>query len=193
MADHGEPGRDPEFGVRLLGYSRREVDELVAEVCRELRGLHVGPEQAPGEPGGWTALGPAQGHVSRVLRFAQEEADARIAEAKRQAEQTLRSAREVADRLMADARKRSIELEARVASALDREVTARVGELVSTHARLVVGLVGMRDSLVEALELDARLGPVQPISFEDLTQDRAQAYVPRPGGRSAEQAGWGPE
>lgn len=41
MADRGEAGREPEFAVRMLGYSRTEVDEFVAEVRRELRALGI--------------------------------------------------------------------------------------------------------------------------------------------------------
>jgi cell division septum initiation protein DivIVA len=193
MADHDEPGRDPEFGVRVLGYSRRQVDEFVAEVRRELGALRPGPERT-GEPG-WMVPEPAPGQVSRMLRMAQEEADARVAEARRQAEKTLRSAREVADRLMTDARKRSVELEERVSAALDREVAARVDELVRTHGRLLAGLAAMRDSVAEALDQDAMLGPIRPPSMADLTDltdlgDRIRVYVPQPGGLPAEQGDW---
>jgi hypothetical protein len=129
-----------------------------------------------------------------MLRLAQEEVDNRIAEARRQAEKTLMSAREVADRLMADARRRSVELEERVSAALDREVTIRVEELVSTHDRLLAGLVRMRDSLGEALDHDAMLGPVRPLSMAELAEDgvgdRVRVYVPRPGGHPAEQVDW---
>jgi hypothetical protein len=190
MADHEEPGRDPEFGVRALGYSRRQVDEFVAEVRRELHGLRPAPGRAPGEPVRTFPPEPPQGQVSRLLRFAQEEADNRIATARQQAEQTLRSARELADRLMADARKRSVELEERVAAALDREVTARIDELARTHGRLLTGLAGMRDSLVEALDHDAMLGPIELLSFEELAGDTVRVYLPQQGGRSAEQTEW---
>lgn len=196
MADHDEPGRDPEFGVRVLGYSRRQVEEFVAEVRRELGGLRPGPER-PGEPGGMVPE-PMPGQVSRLLRMAQAEADARVAEARRQAERTLRSAREVADRLMADARKRSVELEERVSAALDREVAARVDEMVRTHGRLRTGLTAMRDSVAEALDHDAMLGPIQPLSMANLTGladltdlgERVRVYMPQPGRLPAEQGDW---
>ena len=193
MADHDEPGRDPEFGVRVLGYSRRQVDEFVAEVRRELSDLCPGL-QRPGEPG-WTVAEPVPGQISWVLRLAQEEADARVAEARRQAEKTWLSAREVADRLMADARKRSVELEERVSAALDREVAARVDELVRTHGRLLTGLSAMRDSVAEALDHDALLGPIRSPSLAELADltdlgDRVRVYVPQPGGRPAGQDDW---
>jgi cell division septum initiation protein DivIVA len=188
MADHEEPGGDPEFGVRALGYSRRQVDEFVAEVRRELRGLHPGPDQAPGEPGRMFPE-PVSDQVSRLLRFAQEEAATRVAAARQQAERTLLSAREVADRLMADARKRSAELEEKVAAALEREVAARVDELTHKHERLLTGLTGMRDSLVEALDHDAMLGPIQT-PYEDLAGDTVRVYQPQSGARAVEQGDW---
>jgi cell division septum initiation protein DivIVA len=198
MADQEEPGLDPGFGVRALGYSRRQVDEFVAEVRRELRGWHPDLSEPSRSPESVRVLGepepvfpePVPSQVSRMLRLAQEEADTRIAEARRRAEKTLRSAREVADRLMADARERSAELEERVSAALDREVAARVEELVRTHDRLIAGLAAMRDSLGEALDRDAMLGPVRPLSMAELAKDgaeqRVRVYVPRP----AERADW---
>jgi hypothetical protein len=148
MAD----GREPEFGVRVIGYSRREVDEFVAEVRRELRGLDGGPDPD------W------DGRMTLAVRLADEEAAVRIADARERAEQLLRSARELADRVVADARRRAVDLEESVAAALDRELTSRVGELAGAHTRLIEGLTGMSESLAGLLCRDAELGPIRPLA-----------------------------
>jgi cell division septum initiation protein DivIVA len=178
MAEHV----DPEFGIRVLGYSRREVDEFLAELRKDLRTESGGT----GAVRLITASPAGEGAGARVLRLATEAADERTSEA----EQTLRSARAVADRLaaeatdlrdraaeqaravvraaeaeadqiMAEARQRGAELEEQVAERLDREIAARVGDLARTHSRLVVGLSGMRDALVEVLDRDSGRGPVE--------------------------------
>ncbi|MEO5875030.1 MAG: hypothetical protein ABIS86_23180 [Streptosporangiaceae bacterium] len=177
MADHV----DPEFGIRMLGYSRREVEEFLAELRKDLRtgaGGTGGVRLVTTSPAGESA-------VERVLRLAAEAADERTAEA----EQTLRSARVLADQLaaeaakirsradgralelvrtareeaeqiLAEARQRAAELEDRVSATLDREVAARVSDLARTHNRLVSGLSGMRDALVEVIDRDAGRGPI---------------------------------
>jgi cell division septum initiation protein DivIVA len=178
MAEHV----DPEFGIRVLGYSRREVDEFLAELRKNLR-TDVG---GTGEVRLITTSPVGETGSERVLRLATEAADERISEA----EQTLRSAREVADQLaaeatdmrtkaagkalgivraagaesdqiIAEARQRAVELEEHVAAMLEREVAARVSDLARTHNRLVLGLAGMRDALVEVLDRDSDRGPVE--------------------------------
>jgi cell division septum initiation protein DivIVA len=178
MAEH----IDPEFGIRVLGYSRREVDEFLAELRKDLRTGSGGTGAVR-----LITISPAgEGASARVLRLATEAAGERTSEA----EQTLRSAREVADRLaaraadvrakaaeqarevvraaqaeaeqiIAEARQRAVELEEHVAEMLDREVAARVSELARTHSRLVIGLAGMRDALVEVLDRDSGRGPLE--------------------------------
>ena len=178
MAEHV----DPEFGIRVLGYSRREVDEFLAELRKDLRTGSGGT----GAVRLITTSPVGEGASARVLRLATEAAGERTSEA----EQTLRSAREVADRLaaraadvrdkaaeqargvvraaqaeaeqiIAEARQLAVELEEHVAEMLDREVAARVSELARTHSRLVVGLAGMRDALVEVLDRDSGRGPLE--------------------------------
>lgn len=159
MAD----AEEPEFGIRLFGYSRREVDEFVAELRRELR-------VRAGGTGEVTVVGSSpvrESAAARVLRLAAEAAEQRTAESVEQAELVLLSARELADlmrqeadRLVAEARRRARELEEQVAQTLEREVTARVVELAQAHERLVGGLSEVRDALEEVLARDAGLGPV---------------------------------
>lgn len=166
--------REPEFGIRMFGYSRREVDAFVAEVRRELR-------LDSGGTGDVTVIGSSptgESAVARLLRLAGEAAEQRRAESVEQAELTLLSARELADRmdeearekvreaateadrLVAEARRRARKLEEEVAEALEREVASRVGELAREHERLVAGLAGVRDALEEVLARDAGRGPV---------------------------------
>jgi cell division septum initiation protein DivIVA len=180
MAD----AEEPEFGIRLFGYSRREVDAFVSEVRRELR-------MRSGGTGDVTVIGSSpsgESAVARLLRLAAEAAEQRRAESVGEAELTLLSARELADRmdeearervreaaeeagrLVAEARRRARELEEKVAEALEREVASRVGELAQAHERLVAGLAGVRDALAELLARDADRGPVS-----------ARALVPRQG------------
>lgn len=165
---------EPEFGIRVFGYSRREVDAFVAEVRRELR-------TRSGGTGDVTVIGSSPSGESgtvRLMRLAGEAAEQRRAESVEQAELTLLSARELADRmdeearglvreaeaeaerLVAEGRKRARELEDQVAETLEREVTSRVGELAQAHERLVTGLAGVRDALEEVLTRDAGRGPV---------------------------------
>ncbi len=170
MAD----AEEPEFGIRLFGYSRHEVDEFVAELRRELR-------VRTGGTGDVTVIGSSpsrESAVGRLLRLAGEAAEQRAAESAEEAELTLRSARELADRmgeearrqvqeaaaeaerLVTEARKKARELEEEVADTLEREVGSRVGELADAHHRLVTGLAGVRDALEEVLNRDAERGPV---------------------------------
>ncbi len=176
--------REPEFGIRLFGYSRREVDAFVAEVRRELR-------TRSGGTGDVTVIGSSpvgESAVARLLRLAGEAAEQRREESVEQAELTLLSARELADRmdeearekvreaameadrLVVEARRRARELEDQVAETLEREVASRVGELAQAHERLVTGLAGVRDALEEVLAKDAGRGPVS-----------AHTLVPRQG------------
>ncbi len=169
---------DPEFQLRLVGYSRREVDEFVAEVRRELREL--APSQDVRVIGG-PAADPDAPQAVRVVALAQDEADRRIAEATGQAEQTLRGARELADQILGEARRRAAELETRVAQALEREIATRVGELTRTHARMVAGLTGMRDTISDLLATDDELGPLEPNVYLDLVpQQRELISQPPP-------------
>lgn len=180
----------------MLGYSRREVDEFLREVRKELR-LQSG---GSGEVRILTPAPDGESAVSRMMRMAAESADQRAAEAVDQAEKTVRAARELADRIaieaeeikrqartdadkllaearteydrilsgvrveqdriLADARRRGVELERQVAEALDNEVRARLNDLTRTHTRLVTGLSGMRDALIEVLAREADQGPV---------------------------------
>jgi cell division septum initiation protein DivIVA len=178
MAEHV----DPEFGIRVLGYSRREVDEFLAELRKDLRTGSGGT----GAVRLITTSPAGEGAGDRVLRLATEAAAERTSEA----EQTLRSAREVADQLaaeaadmrakaakkaleivrsagaeadqiMAEARQRAVELEEHVSAMLEREVAARVSDLARTHNRLFIGLVGMRDALVEVLDRESGHGPLE--------------------------------
>lgn len=176
--------REPEFGIRLFGYSRREVDAFVAEVRRELR-LDCG---GTGEVTVIGASPPGESAVARLLRLAGEAAEQRRAESVEQAELTLLSARELADRMdeearervreanaeadriISEARRRARKLEEEVAEALEREVASRVDELAREHARLVGGLAVVRDALEEVLARDAGRGPVS-----------AHTLVPRQG------------
>jgi len=162
---------DPEFQLRLVGYSRREVAEFVAEVRRELRELT--PYQDVRVIGRATAERERAPAV-RVIALAQEEADRRIAEATGQAEQTLRGARELADQILLEARRRAAELESRVAQTLEREIASRVGELARTHARMVTGLSGMRDVISGLLAADAELGPLEPNIYLDLVPQQRE-------------------
>jgi vacuolar-type H+-ATPase subunit H len=195
MNDRDAPDLDPEFGLRLLGYSRREVDRFVAVVRRELRTL-----DPFAEPPGGVRLIPAagsslpqgtqdedddesgeaeRGAVARIIGYAQEEADRRLAGATTEAEQTLRGARELADQILDEARRRAAELESRVAQTLDRELATRVGELARTHARMVDGLSGMRDTLAELLAADADLGPLEPDYYRDLVPQQRDMIAAR--------------
>jgi cell division septum initiation protein DivIVA len=197
MFDRGEVSGEPEFAIRMLGYARGEVDEFVAEVRRELRGL--GTRMADeGGLGGVRVIGapPPErpqslgDHLSRLLCYAEEEARRRIAEAKAQAEQTLVSARELADqtaaeakrlaeetaaearglaeRLVSEARNRAAALEAEVTETLEREIGQRVAAMAGDHEQVVIQLTQLRDAMDAMLQADARRGPVESETFRDL-------------------------
>ncbi|MCD0448800.1 hypothetical protein LO762_06270 [Actinocorallia sp. API 0066] len=177
MAVREEPG----FGIRLFGYSRREVDDFVFEVRRELR--------ARTETAGGASVAPSEGAVTRMLRLAAECADQRRAEAAGQAERTLLGARELADlmaaearerlaaatveaeRVLGEARQRAMELEERVGKSLDAEVGARIAELSRAHDRLVDGLATVRTALEDVLVRDAERGPVETEDFVPRQQE----------------------
>ncbi|ROO88809.1 hypothetical protein EDD29_6491 [Actinocorallia herbida] len=177
MAVREEPG----FSIRLFGYSRREVDDFVFEVRRELRAQTESP--------GGASVAPSEGAVTRVLRLAAECADQRKAEAAGQAERTLLGARELADlmaaearerlaaatvdaeRILGDARQRAMELEERVSASLDVEVGSRVTELTRAHDRLVEGLASVRDALADVLARDSERGPVNAEDFVPRQQE----------------------
>ncbi|WP_344828221.1 DivIVA domain-containing protein [Actinocorallia longicatena] len=163
-----------EFGIRMFGYSRREVDAFLKEVRRELHEQSGGS----GEVRVLTSSPNGEGAVARMLRMAAESAGQRGAEAAEQAERTVLAAREIADRIaveaeelkrqaradadtiLAEARQRAVDLEQRVSESLDREVRQRLGDLARTHNRLVSGLSGMRDVLVDVLDREAEQGPL---------------------------------
>lgn len=139
MADRGEALRDPEFGIRMLGYSRTEVDEFVAEVRRELRALGA---RLAGESGSVRVLNPApaakelppvSAHLARLLRYAEEEAVQRVTEARFAAEQTLRSARELADQTAGNAR----QVADQTVSAADELAERTVTEARDTADRII--------------------------------------------------------
>jgi len=73
----------------------------------------------------------------------------------------VRAAGAEAEQILAEARQRAVELEEHVAEMLEREVADRVGDLARTHNRLVIGLSGMRDALVEVLDRDSERGPLE--------------------------------
>jgi len=192
MNDRDAPDLDPEFGLRLLGYSRREVDRFVAVVRRELRtldpfadpltagsgGVRVIPASAPDRPDADPDDDAPEeferGAVARLIGYAQEEGDRRLASATAEAESTLRGARELADQILAEARRRAAELESRVAQTLDRELATRVGELARTHARMVGGLSTMREMIAALLQADAELGPLEPDYYRDLVPQQRE-------------------
>lgn len=164
MADRGEAGREPEFAVRMLGYSRTEVDEFVAEVRRELRALGIRLAQSPDEgasvrvitasPRPIEQLPPVSAHLARLLRYAEEEASGRVAEARLQAEQALRSARELADKTAADARLVS----QRTLSSARETAERTVAEAQQTAERTVAEARETADRMVtEARERVTRL------------------------------------
>ncbi|GAB3655434.1 hypothetical protein GCM10027589_14630 [Actinocorallia lasiicapitis] len=149
----------PEFGVRMRGYSRREVDEFLREVRQELR-LQSG---GSGEIRTLTQSPHGEGAAARTSLLAGEAADQRGAEVAEQAEETLRAARDLADRIAYEAeelKRRSLSDADRLLADARAEHARMLSDARTEHDRLLADArqraVELEEQVVRALEIEVR-------------------------------------